>query len=45
MWEAAAGPGPEDPFHDDWKHWAAGAATLEASPWLAAPLRSAKRLP
>ncbi len=20
-WEAGPGPGPPDPFHDDWKHW------------------------
>ena len=20
-WEAAAGPGPVDPFHHDWEHW------------------------
>ncbi len=20
-WEAAAGPGPTDPFREDWKHW------------------------
>jgi hypothetical protein len=22
VWEAAAGPGPDDPFRKDWKHWA-----------------------
>jgi len=21
MWEAATGPGPADPFREDWKHW------------------------
>jgi hypothetical protein len=21
VWEATAGPGTEDPFHCDWKHW------------------------
>jgi hypothetical protein len=23
-WEAAAGPGQEDPFREDWPHWGAG---------------------
>ncbi len=30
-WEAAAGPGKEDPFIDDWKRWAQGGAPAAAA--------------
>jgi hypothetical protein len=37
-WEAAAGPGKEDPFFDDWKRWAQGGASAAASAAAAAAL-------